>query len=114
MLATGIGTLEEFFAQLYADADSAHDRWSAGRSINAHFASRLLNPDGSWKNQTDSYNSSADVCPTGWQIPRLLGIAWASQLHRELDLLKSTTQFSQGGVEDARGTGGRARRAAGM
>jgi TPP-dependent pyruvate/acetoin dehydrogenase alpha subunit len=47
MFATGIGTLDEFFAQLYADPDVTHDPWSAGRSMNAHFASRLLNPDGS-------------------------------------------------------------------
>jgi len=55
--------------------------------MNAHFASRLLNPDGSWKNQTDSYNSSADVSPTGSQMPRLLGLAWASKLYREIDVL---------------------------
>src|SRR5216684_2580031 len=79
IFASGIGTLDEFFAQLYADADVEHDPWSAGRSMNAHFASRLLNPDGSWKNQTDSYNTSADVSPTGSQMPRLLGIAWASR-----------------------------------
>ena len=47
MFAAGIGTLDEFFAQLYADADVEHDPWSAGRSMNAHFATRLLDPDGS-------------------------------------------------------------------
>src|SRR5438105_375383 len=77
IFAAGIGTLDEFFAQLYADADVTHDPWSAVRGMNAHFGSRLLNPDGSWKNQTDSYNSSADVSPTGSQMPRLLGLAWA-------------------------------------
>src|SRR5213592_2537048 len=48
-------------AQLYAHPDTAHDPWSAGRSMNAHFASRLLNDDGSWKPQTENYNTSADV-----------------------------------------------------
>src|ERR1041385_1952277 len=64
IFATGIGSIEEFFAQLYADADAAHDPWSAGRSMNAHFASRLVNPDGTWRSQADSYNTSADVSPT--------------------------------------------------
>ena len=114
ILATGIGTLDEFFAQLYADADVAHDPWSAGRSMNAHFASRLLNPDGSWKSQTDSYNSSADVSPTGSQMPRLLGLAWASKLYREVGLLKSMTQFSRDGDEIAWGTIGNASCAEGM
>src|SRR5438128_9967579 len=94
MLAAGMGTLEDFFGQLYADSDIAHDPWSAGRSMNAHCASRLLNPDGSWKNQAEAYNTSADVSPTGSQMPRLLGLAWASKLYREVDVLKSMTDFS--------------------
>src|SRR5438445_5580285 len=114
MFAAGIGTLDEFFAQLYADPDVAHDPWSAGRSMNAHFASRLLNPDGSWKNQTDSYNSSADVSPTGSQMPRLVGLAWASKLYRNVDELKSMTQFSRGSDEIACGTIGNASCAEGM
>ncbi len=114
MIAAGMGTPEEFFAQLYADPDIAHDPWSAGRSMNAHFASRLLNPDGSWKNQTDSYNSSADVSPTGSQMPRLVGLAWASKLYRELDALKSMTQFSRNGDEIAWGTIGNASCAEGL
>ncbi|HUP49314.1 MAG TPA: thiamine pyrophosphate-dependent enzyme, partial [Thermoanaerobaculia bacterium] len=87
MLALG-ATLEEFFAQLYAHADVEHDPWSGGRSMNCHFATRLLNPDGTWKNQTDIYNTSADVSPTGSQMPRLVGLAYASKLYRELDELK--------------------------
>ena len=112
IFALGIGTLDDFFGQLYADVD--HDPWSAGRSMNAHFASRLLNPDGSWKNQTDSYNSSADVSPTGSQMPRLLGLAWASKLYREIESLKSMTQFSRDGEEIAWGTIGNASCAEGM
>jgi pyruvate/2-oxoglutarate/acetoin dehydrogenase E1 component/TPP-dependent pyruvate/acetoin dehydrogenase alpha subunit len=114
LLATGMGTLEEFFGQLYADPDVTHDPWSGGRSMNAHFASRLLNPDGTWKNQTDSYNTSADVSPTGSQMPRLLGLAWASKLYREVDELKSMTQFSREGDEIAWGTIGNASCAEGM
>src|SRR5438874_5929779 len=55
IFALGAGTLDEFFAQLYADPDIKNDPWSGGRSMNAHFATRLLNDDGSWKNQTEMY-----------------------------------------------------------
>jgi len=114
VFATGIGTLDEFFAQLYADADPEHDPWSAGRSMNGHFASRLLDDDGSWKPQSDRYNTSADVSPTGSQMPRLVGLAYASKLYRELDELKSMTQFSRNGDEIAWGTIGNASCAEGM
>ncbi len=112
IFALGMGTLEDFFAQLYGDVE--RDPWAAGRSMNAHFATRLVNPDGSWKNQTDSYNSSADVSPTGSQMPRLVGLAWASKLYRQLDTLKSMTQFSRDGDEIAWGTIGNASCAEGM
>ncbi len=111
MLAAGMGTLEELFAQLYADPDVARDPWSGGRSMNAHFASRLLNPDGSWKKQIDSWNSSADLSPTGSQMPRLLGLAWASRLYREMG---ARNDFSRNGDEVAWGTIGNASCAEGM
>ncbi|HEY3051977.1 MAG TPA: thiamine pyrophosphate-dependent enzyme [Thermoanaerobaculia bacterium] len=112
LLALGMATLDDFFAQLYADVE--HDPWSAGRSMNAHFASRLLNDDGTWKPQTDNYNISADVSPTGSQMPRLVGLAYASKLYRELDELKSMTDFSRNGDEIAWGTIGNASCAEGM
>ena len=114
MFALGIATLEEFFAQLYAHADVERDPWSGGRSMNAHFASRLLNPDGSFRNQTDTYNTSADLSPTGSQMPRLVGLAWASKLYRDIDVLKLMTQFSRNGEEIAWGTIGNASCAEGM
>jgi len=114
IFASGIGTLDEFFAQLYADPDVTRDPWSGGRSMNGHFASRLLNPDGSWKNQTDSYNTSADVSPTGSQMPRLVGLAWASKLYREIEALRPMTGFSHGGDEIAWGTIGNASCAEGL
>ena len=113
MLATG-ATLEEFFAQLYADADVTHDPWSGGRSMNAHFATRLLNPDGSWKDLLSMHNSSADVSPTGSQMPRLVGLAWASKLYRDVPQLKDVTNFSRNGDEIAWGTIGNASCAEGM
>jgi 2-oxoisovalerate dehydrogenase E1 component len=112
VFALGIGTLDEFFAQLYADTEL--DPWSGGRSMNAHFASRLIDERGGWKPQTDAYNTSADVSPTGSQMPRLLGLAWASKLYRELDELKAMTQFSRNGDEIAWGTIGNASCAEGM
>ena len=114
MLALGAATLDDFFGQLYAHADIEHDPSSAGRSMNCHFATRSLDPDGSWKNQLESYNSSADLSPTGSQMPRLLGLAYASKLYRELDELASMTQFSRKGDEIAWGTIGNASCAEGM
>jgi 2-oxoisovalerate dehydrogenase E1 component len=114
MLAAGMATLDEFFGQLYADTDITHDPWSGGRSMNAHFASRVLNDDGSWKNQADLFNTSADLSPTGSQMPRLLGLAFASKLYRELDELKAATRFSHNGDEIAWGTIGNASTAEGM
>jgi pyruvate/2-oxoglutarate/acetoin dehydrogenase E1 component/TPP-dependent pyruvate/acetoin dehydrogenase alpha subunit len=114
IFAAGIGTLDEFFAQLYANADVEHDAWSGGRSMNCHFASRLLNSDGSFRSQTDSYNTSADVSPTGSQMPRLVGLAYASKVYREIEELKAATQFSRNGDEIAWGTIGNASCAEGM
>ncbi|HJT17947.1 MAG TPA: thiamine pyrophosphate-dependent enzyme [Thermoanaerobaculia bacterium] len=111
MFAAGMGTLDEFFAQLYADPDVTHDPWSGGRSMNAHFASRLLNPDGTWKPQVDAYNTSADVSPTGSQMPRLVGLGWASKLYRAYGI---DNDFSHHGDEIAWGTIGNASCAEGM
>jgi pyruvate/2-oxoglutarate/acetoin dehydrogenase E1 component/TPP-dependent pyruvate/acetoin dehydrogenase alpha subunit len=113
MLALGAGTLEEYFAQLYADADVAHDPWSAGRSMNAHFASRFLDANGAFTSQVDAYNISADVSPTGSQMPRLVGLAWASRLYRELGMT-GVENFTRNGDEIAWGTIGNASCAEGM
>ncbi|MCO5195706.1 MAG: thiamine pyrophosphate-dependent enzyme [Anaerolineae bacterium] len=114
MFALGIATIQQFFAQLYAHADADADPFSAGRQMNAHFATRSLNPDGSWKNLTQQYNSSADVSCTGSQMPRLVGLAFASRLYREVDALQALTQFSNNGNEVAFGTIGNASCAEGM
>jgi pyruvate/2-oxoglutarate/acetoin dehydrogenase E1 component/TPP-dependent pyruvate/acetoin dehydrogenase alpha subunit len=113
MLSLGAASLEEFFAQLYADANVEHDPWSAGRSMNAHFASRYLDAEGNWLSQTDAYNVSADMSPTGSQMPRLVGLAWASRLYRELGIPESAP-FSRNGDEIAWGTIGNASTAEGM
>jgi pyruvate/2-oxoglutarate/acetoin dehydrogenase E1 component/TPP-dependent pyruvate/acetoin dehydrogenase alpha subunit len=114
MLALGLMTLEEFFAQLYAHPDLEADPSSAGRQMTCHFATRTVNPDGSWRNLTEGYHSSADVSPTGSQMPRLVGLAYASKLYRELEELRGFTGFSRGGDEIAFGTIGNASCAEGM
>jgi pyruvate/2-oxoglutarate/acetoin dehydrogenase E1 component/TPP-dependent pyruvate/acetoin dehydrogenase alpha subunit len=114
MFALGALSIQEYFAQLYAHTDVEADPATAGRSMNAHFASRYLDPDGSWKDQTDMYNTSADVSPTGSQMPRLVGLAFASNLYRQLDELKGMTQFSNQGDEIAWGSIGNASAAEGM
>lgn len=113
MFALGAATLEEFFAQLYAHADVEHDPFSGGRSMNAHFASRFLGPDGQWLPQVDAYNVSADLSPTGSQMPRLVGLAWASRLYREQSI-PGAEQFTRNGDEIAWGTIGNASSAEGM
>ena len=99
MFMLGVMNIQEFFAQLYAHADVSHESNTGGRSMNAHFASRYINPDGSWKNQTEMYNSAADVSPTGAQMPRTVGLAYASVLYRQLEELQEFTQFSKNGNE---------------
>lgn len=113
MFAIGATTIPQFFAQLYAHADVSADPNSAGRQMNAHFATRLLNEDGSWRAQTLQYNSSADLSPTAAQMPRLVGLGYASRLYRELEELRHMTQFSRRGDEIAFGTIGNASTAEG-
>ncbi|MBN1666976.1 MAG: hypothetical protein JW862_07795, partial [Anaerolineales bacterium] len=105
---------QEYFAQLYAHADLEADPATAGRSMNGHFATRYINPDGSWKNQVEMYNMAADVSPTGSQMPRLVGLAYASRLYRELPELQRFKEFSNEGTEIAWGTIGNASTAEGM
>lgn len=113
MFAIGQTTIQQFFAQLYAHADVAADPNSAGRQMNAHFSTRFLNDDGSWRSLTDSLNSSTDLSPTAAQMPRLVGLGYASVLYRELDELRHLTQFSRNGNEIAFGTIGNASTAEG-
>ncbi len=114
IFALGIHSMQEYFAQLYAHADVGADPASAGRAMNAHFGSRSLHPDGSWKNLMEMYNTSADVSPTGSQMPRLVGLGYASRLYRELKELQHLKQFSDNGNEIAFGTIGNATCAEGM
>jgi pyruvate/2-oxoglutarate/acetoin dehydrogenase E1 component/TPP-dependent pyruvate/acetoin dehydrogenase alpha subunit len=114
MLAIGEITIQQMFAQLYAHTDLEHEPATAGRTMNSHFATRSLDADGNWKNLSTMKNSSADISPTAAQMPRLVGLAYASRLYREVEELKQFTQFSHGGNEVAFGTIGNASCAEGM
>lgn len=114
MFMLNVMSIQEFFAQLYAHADVEHESNTGGRSMNAHFASRFFHSDGSWKNQTEMYNVSSDVSPTGSQMPRTVGLAYASVLYRGLEELKQFAQFSRNGNEVAWASIGNASAAEGM
>lgn len=106
--ATGICTLKEFFAQLYANPSIEADPASAGRQMNCHFATRSINEDGSWKDLTQIKNCSSDIAPTGGQMARLVGLAYASKLFRQNKNLDYLKNFSVKGNEVAFGTIGNA------
>ncbi len=93
MIAAGMMSIEEFFAQLYGDTDADFNPQTAGRLINNHFASHTLDASGNWQNLTESKNSSADISPTAGQMPRLLGLALASKLFRSVTELSGFTGF---------------------
>lgn len=104
MMAIGGLTVHQFFAQLYAHPDELADPHSAGRQMNAHFATRLLDEKGHWKPQTSMKMTSADMSPTAGQMPRLLGLAQASKVYRSLKELSDRKDFSRNGNEIAFGT----------
>lgn len=98
IFATGMLDVEQFFAQLYAIPDVEADPASAGRQMNAHFATRSLDGEGMWKELKHMKNSSADTSPTSSQMPRAVGLALASKIYRENDVL-GETPFSDHGNE---------------
>lgn len=97
--ATGMATAEQFFSQLYADPDLANDPFSAGRQMNSHFATPNLGSDGQWLDLTAQKNTAADLSPTAAQMPRSLGLAFASKLFREVESLQGYTHLSKKGNE---------------
>ena len=105
MMAIGALTPKQFFASLYADTSLEREPSSAGRQMNGHFATRSLDENGEWKALVAQKNSSADISPTGGQMPRLLGLAQASKVYKALGVDNS---FSQKGQEVAWGTIGNA------
>jgi len=114
MFATGNLSIQQWFAGLYAHADVNADPTSGGRQMGGHFATRSLNDDGTWKNLTQIKNSSADISPTAGQMPRLLGLAQASKIYRNVPGLEGFTNFSNKGNEIAFGTIGDASTSEGL
>lgn len=113
MMAIGEMTIKQFFAGLYGHTDINFDPMSAGRQMGGHFATHSLNNEGLWKDLTKQKNSSADISPTAGQMPRLLGLAQASKIYRNVPGI-DTTNFSENGNEIAWGTIGNASTSEGL
>ena len=105
MFATGMVTITQYFAQLFSDTNIENEPHSGGRQMNSHYGSRLLDTSGQWRSQIDSKNTSSDISPTGGQMARLLGLAYASKIYRNEPALKDKGGlFSRQGNEVAFGT----------
>ncbi len=114
MMAIGQLDIQQFFAGLYGHSDLEHDPMSAGRQMGGHFATHSLDENGNWKNLTIQKNSSADISPTAGQMPRLLGLAQASKIYRNVTGIENKTNFSINGNEIAWGTIGNASTSEGL
>jgi pyruvate/2-oxoglutarate/acetoin dehydrogenase E1 component/TPP-dependent pyruvate/acetoin dehydrogenase alpha subunit len=97
--ALGISTIEEFFSQLYADPDINHDPHSAGRNMNSHFSSALVDEDGEFLDLVHRKNFTAGLAPTAAHIPRSLGLAYASKAFRQIRELSDLHELSVNGNE---------------
>jgi pyruvate/2-oxoglutarate/acetoin dehydrogenase E1 component/TPP-dependent pyruvate/acetoin dehydrogenase alpha subunit len=97
--ATGLTNAEQYFAQLYADPDIKNDPFSAGRQMNAHFATPNTGSTGEWLDIANIKNTMADMAPTAAQMPRSLGLAYASRVFRRVEELRSFTGLSHNGNE---------------
>lgn len=99
LFAAGLATVEQFFSQLYADPDINNDPFSAGRQMNSHFATRFVEPDGVWCPLAHMKNISSDIAPTAGQMPRALGLAFASKVFRSLPPTEELQRLSNNGDE---------------
>ncbi len=99
MFASGLATVDQFFSQLYADSDVNNDPFSAGRQMNAHFATKFVDDNGNWLNLADLKNVSSDIAPTAGQMVRGLGLAFASKMFRNVPDLKELKSLSNNGNE---------------
>lgn len=113
MMAIGELSIQQFFAGLYGDPDINHDPMSAGRQMGGHFGTHSLDEKGEWKNLLKQKNSSADISPTAGQMPRLLGLAQASKIYRNVEGINASN-FSDKGNEVAWGTIGNASTSEGL
>jgi len=114
MMAIGHLTIQQFFAGLYGHTDIEHDPMSAGRQMGGHFATHSLDEKGNWNDLTKIKNSSSDISPTAGQMPRLLGLAQASKIYRNVEGFEQKNKFSNKGNEVAWGTIGNASTSEGL
>jgi pyruvate/2-oxoglutarate/acetoin dehydrogenase E1 component/TPP-dependent pyruvate/acetoin dehydrogenase alpha subunit len=114
MMAIGELTIQQFFAGLYGHTDISQEPMSAGRQMGGHFMTHSLDKDGSWKDLTKQKNSSADISPTASQMPRMLGIAQASKIYRNVPGITNKANFSVNGDEISWGTIGNASTSEGL
>src|SRR5687767_478798 len=99
MFATGLATIDQFFSQLYADPDIKHDPFSAGRQMNAHFATPFVDEEGNWLDLANRKNISSDISTTAGQMSRALGLAFASKCFRQVKELNQFSHLSNKGNE---------------
>src|SRR6476620_4297237 len=99
MFAAGLSTIEEFFSQLYADPDVNNDPFSAGRQMNSHFATKFVDENGDWLDLANRKNVSSDIAPTAGQMPRALGLAFASKFFRNTSVVGNYKELSDNGNE---------------
>ncbi|HYM92992.1 MAG TPA: thiamine pyrophosphate-dependent enzyme [Chitinophagaceae bacterium] len=99
MLAAGLATVQQIFAQLYADPDINHEPFSGGRQMNCHFSSKMVDEKGDWLDLANQKNISADVAPTSGQMPRALGLAYASKAFHNIKQLRQFKNLSDNGNE---------------
>ncbi|WP_301922365.1 thiamine pyrophosphate-dependent enzyme [Ferruginibacter sp.] len=99
MFAAGMATVEQYFAQLFSDPDINNDPFSAGRQMNAHFATKNVDENGNWLDLANIKNTSSDVAPTAGQMPRALGLALASKLFRNVATFNQYSNLSDNGNE---------------
>ena len=114
MMAIGALDVKQYFAGLYAHPDKDKEPFAGGRQMGGHFATTTVGEDGEFLNLAELKNSSADISPTAGQMPRLLGLAFASKLFRQNKDLHSYTRLSDHGNEVAFGTIGDASTSEGL
>jgi len=97
--ATEAANMEQFFSQLYADPDEKNDPHSSGRQMNSHFSTAFVNREGDFLDLVNRKNLSAGLAPTASQMPRALGLAFASKCFRENEVFKQFSHLSNNGNE---------------
>lgn len=99
MFASELATVEQFFAQLYADPDVNNEPFSAGRQMVSHFATSFVDSRGEWVDLAERKNISSDIAPTAGQMTRALGLAFASKSFRNIPELQQFPHLSHRGNE---------------